>query len=237
MPTYTAKQILQAAASGKYLTPVNRDERRAISLITDEKTNINPDSAYKIDELICYIEANYKVRIDIIGGGSGCTKIDLVVYGTADDAVQLIRLLLLDPEFTKMARDLGFRVIYSPNGPITKNIEEQKMEAKHPVSISISNSHVENLQIESSGASINNKNRIDPGLSKLLNNIQSELKSLNLGNEERYTKAAEEFDLLKRELLSHKPRREIVTPILSNLGSIASLTSLADQIHKFLPSL
>lgn len=240
MQRYTAKQVIEAARSGRYLTPESRNDRKAFSLITADEVNLSLADLDAVDDLIRYIEEGYKVRLRIIGGGAGCTKFDFELEGCPQDAAEFVKALMNDAVFLEKAAKLKFRVLFSPDGPTRSPLGGTIMPSASKIKVKISNSTVSGVQVGSDGSS-QVATTVAPQNSEALAAILRDLHAAVSALDEREVPAkgelADDVETLKREFSKKEPRHGIITQLLGQLGSVASLAALAHQIYPFIPAL
>lgn len=225
--------------SGRYLSSPERVDRKAFSLITDDKVNLSLRDLDAINELIRYIEEEYKVRLRITGGGAGCTKLDFELEGCPKAAAEFISALISDTIFMEKAFEAKFKVVFSPDGPTHFFIGDQSMKKAGPINVSIHNSTVSGLQIGSDGSSqaATQTSSHNEGLRNVLHDLAVAITALDEKEVPTKGELVEDIETLKREFSRKEPRHGILTQLLGNLGSIASLASLVHQVYPFIPVL
>lgn len=239
MPEYSLKQVLEASMSGRYLSSPTRIDSKAFSLITDDRVNLSLRDLDAISDLIRYIEEEYKVRLRITGGGAGCTKFDFEIEGCPKAAAEFVKALMNDTIFLEKALEAKFKVVFSPDGPTHFAIGDQSMKNAGPINVNIHNSTVSGLQVGSDGSSqvATQTSSSNEGLSIVLRDLTAAITALDEKEVPTKGELVEDVETLKKEFSRKEPRHGILTQLLGNMGSVASLASLADQLYPFIPVL
>jgi len=99
------------------------DLSRRLSFHTKMNSNLKLGDVQKVKDIINYIENKYEVKLKIVGGGYGCTKINFKVEGR-DEAIELAKKLLKDPEFMALAKDIDLDVIVVPEKNQTLKVHD-----------------------------------------------------------------------------------------------------------------
>ncbi|KOY47250.1 hypothetical protein ACX03_02395 [Vibrio parahaemolyticus] len=120
---YSIEEIIKAAQQHREFKATG-DLSKRISFHTKSHVTLSLEDVPKVQKIIDYIENNYKVKLKIVGGGYGCTKINFQVDGP-DSAVELAKKLLSDPEFKKLAGDISIDVLVLPEKLQTLKVNDE----------------------------------------------------------------------------------------------------------------
>lgn len=237
---YTVDEIIKTSKQGSYHTPKRRSDAKSFSLITDERTNLNEEDAKNVKALVRYVEEAYGVRLNLIGGGAGCTKFDFEIEGCPDSASVFIKMLMNDTQFVEKAKSAKFKILFTPDGYQRQIIEGEGMAVKKggDINIHITDSNVNGLQVASKNSSqrAGDANWHKSSLEMALSELQKGVEALDENEFVNKGEYLEDVQTLRKEFNRSTPRHQIISTILGNLGSIASLVALADQVRPFIPA-
>lgn len=111
---YSLEEILQFSQSYKSVNASVSNDRQ-LMLCTKLGTTLGLQDIEKIEHIVHYSENNYSIKLHLVGGGYGCTKLVFEVEGRKD-AIELVDEMTKDPEFLKRAKEAGFEFVVSIKG-------------------------------------------------------------------------------------------------------------------------
>lgn len=114
---YSLEDILLASERGESFD-ASISSKDQIMMITKTGVTLGVEDADKINKLSGYVESKYKVKLTPTGGGYGCTKIKYNVQGE-EEAVELTKKMLADPEFRRLAKEADIDVIVNIDKKMT----------------------------------------------------------------------------------------------------------------------
>ena len=239
---YSIRKIIQASINGDYYSPSDKNKYKQLSFITSIDLKLKESDIDAVEELFKYIENTYNVKLNLVGGGRGCTKLDVEVEGCPQKIADFIDHLTEDEKFNQLAARIKLRVLFSRDDGHRRELPNSSgvgmKEKDSGININI-NGNVAGFQVGTSESSQKVKQHIEELDIRALTPILSELKK---GIEELSEKAVlnkgeliGDFEHLVSEMSREKPRKSIMLELLNNLGSVASLTSIVDRIYPFLP--
>jgi hypothetical protein len=228
---------------------IANDGRVCFTLISYR--TLNSSNAEQIRHFQEWVQKKYSVLIPVVGGGYGCSRIEFdVVAPSAAEALRFTQGILQDREFQLKATEVGFRVLIVnepwaridlangmvEGGDALKEIVETggitMVDQSQKINAPVTNS---NLAAHSPNAS--QFVTVNSELENILGEILAKAETDETVTKQQYIQVKTEIEELKAELQKPKPQKSVIERILGNLGSIASLTSLANKIAPFLPVL
>lgn len=243
MQTDKLAEVLRAAEA-KQVIPV-LPQFRGFSLISFRHFTSQDENG--IRHLFAYLLQRHLIAVVAVGGGYGCTRIELEI--TSHDSSQvadLVLRLMKDEVFRSEALTVGFRVMILrepyvrldlANGgiqtdPITADIFSKGGIVNIDQSIHVGGD-VTGSNLHSSGATVSEVETIGPLLAAILKAAEEDSQV----SKAEAISISQQVAELRAELAKSFPNTTMVERNLGNLGSIASITSLVDQVRPFLKAL
>lgn len=225
------------------------------------------DLYHAIRNLQSWVQANYNVIVPVVGGGAGCSRITFeIIAATPDDARKFIKSIIYDEEFHQQIRNINFRIIILEEPWTRVDAYRHTIEGGADLAGRLANNDYLESAVQLSKhlkegiiMAIDNRTNITGQVSNSIINVQSPnaTQSISVGTDwavfidkmvdkakndttvskEQYLALEKAFNDLRNELKQPKPKRNIVEGIFTNLGSVASISSLINEIAPFLPKL
>jgi hypothetical protein len=151
------------------------------------------------------------------------------------EAAMFIRALMNDTLFLEKALEVKFKVLFSPDASTRFTLGDQNMSNAGAINVNITNSTVSGIQVGVDGSSQVSTLSFssEEGLSIVLRDLSAAISALDEKKVPIKGELAEDVETLKKEFSRKEPRLNIITQLLSNIGSIASLASFVHQIYPF----
>ena len=240
MPNFTVLDILLATEDGVFISPAGAKISKRFSLLTAEHVKLSKKDLVTVQTLIHYTSERYGVHLAILGGGSGCTEFHFELQGTIESTVGFVQRLMNDQTFLEKANAARFKVIIVEASQTVFLIGPNMSDFKPSnINIHLQNSTVSNLQVSSPRAvATDSKNHSEADLARLrlfLDELSEAVRTLDSNLKVPHSELVQDVTTLKAEFGKKTPRPGIITELLTNLGSVATLASFVDQIYPFIP--
>jgi len=211
-----------------------------------------PDAEERIRHFQKWVHETFGVHIRAVSGGYGCTRIEFeVVAESPEQAAQFTLAMVNDPELHKKAQEIGFRVLIVTqpyaridlaNGRIEGGAAVRDLVKQGGIHMTKDQSTHITAPVTNSAIAVHSPDAkqdvtVNPQLDAMIAAIVDKARSDGQVTKEQYAQVVSDIDDLKKELALPKPRRSVVERLIGNLGGVASLTSLANQMVPFLPAL
>jgi hypothetical protein len=189
-----------------------------------------------------WVKETHGVRVLAVAGGYGCTRIEFeVVSDSPEKAAQFTQAIIQNGDLHEKAREIGFRILILAhpytridlvNSRIEGNTFLQNLIREGGINMTDQSTHIHG-SIRNSAVSVHSPHTtqtvtVNPQLDSLYAAILEKARTDDEVTKKQYLQVVDDIDVLKKELSQATPRKSVVERILTNLGSIASLTSLAN---------
>lgn len=213
-------------------------------------STLSTDSVKSIRNFQKWVRGHFGVSILVSGGGYGCSLINFnILTEEASEAKEVMKQMLEDSAFFDKAREANFNVLLIKDpwtridlflrmvegGKGLQNNLIRGVTMTIDKSLKINAPVTGNIAIDSSNVS--QSVVINPGLESVFKQILDTAENDEMISKKQYLHISNQLMELRKEIQSHRPKKSVIESILTNLGSTASIASLADKITPFLPTL
>lgn len=200
-----------------------------------------------IRHLLAFLFQRHLIEVVAVGGGYGCTRIEFEITShDSSHVADLVLKIMKDEIFRTEALTVGFRVMILREPYVRLDIMNGNIQTD-PITADIF-SKGGTVNIDQSihvGGNVTGSNLHSPGASASQGESIGSLLTaiLKIAEEDSSVSKAEAISIsqqvaeLRAEIAKPSPSPTTVERILGNLGSIASITSLVDQVRPFLKAL
>jgi hypothetical protein len=198
-----------------------------------------------------WVNENYNISIPVIGGGYGCSLITFeIIADSHSNAVEFIKAMMEDDSFHDKAREASFRILIIKKPWTRVDLARGTIEGGEGladyidkgITMNIDKSTNINAPVTGSAVTAGSSNvtqtiNINSNLEGIINQIIEKAETDDAISKKDYSTIIKEIEVLKCELQEQKPKKAVVERVLSNLGSVVSITSFIDKLVPFLPTL